>query len=223
MSDLSVPEAARRLGVSEVRVRQRIKDGSLAAERVGGRWVVKASSLSRASGRLHSRPLSQRMSWAVLSVLAGSAPQVSAQERSRAYAYARRLLSAEDPAPLMRAWFSARAERNHYRAAEADVPDLLDDERLVKSGVSAPRSGIVAQGIAEGYVRPDDLDDIIDEYFLLPAHSEAANVVLHVADVDPKQALAGLGPLVAADLAEHGGPREWSRVRELVEGMEVRQ
>jgi len=219
MNDLSVPEAAHRLGVSEARVRQRIKDGSLSADRIGGRWVVKASSLANAAGRVHARPLSPRISWALLSVLSGGRPEVGPQELSRVRAYARRLLDSDDPAALMRAWLRARAERRHYRAADADIPGLLADERLVRSGVSAPGSGIVAQGVAEGYVRPKDLVGLVDDYFLVPARAEEANVVLHVADVDPSEVLARLAPLVAADLAEHGGPREWARVRELVQQM----
>ena len=37
---LSVPEAAARLGVHPGRVRQLVVDGRLAAEKVGGRWLV---------------------------------------------------------------------------------------------------------------------------------------------------------------------------------------
>lgn len=228
MSSISVPEAAQRLGVSEGRVRQRIADGSLLAGRVGGRWVIAESSLPAARDRLHARPLSVRMSAAVLALLDRQVPDVSPQEKSRARKYAKRLMEADAAAaPLMRAWFKQRASRRYFRVAEADLAALGKDDRLALSGVSAPKSGIVSQGLVEGYVAAADLESLAEDYFLLPGQVGAGNVIIHVPNGP------GQSPLLhrvreskawlAADLAEHNGPREDARVRELIESMaEVR-
>ena len=57
---ISVSEAAERLGVTSHRVRQRIKDGSLPAERVGNRWGIdEADLLPLLDGAKVGRPLSE--------------------------------------------------------------------------------------------------------------------------------------------------------------------
>ncbi len=228
MSSISVPEAAQRLGVSEGRVRQRIADGSLPAERVGGRWVIAESSLPAARDRLHARPLSERMSAAVLALLDHQVPDVSPQEKSRARKYAKRLMEADvEAAALMRAWFKERASRRYFRAAEADLAALGQDNRLALSGVSAPQSGIVAQGLVEGYASAADLESLVDDYFLVPGRVADSNVIIHVpngSEQSPvRDRVSESKALLAADLAEHNGPREDARVRELIRSMaEVR-
>lgn len=62
MSRLSVPQAAERLRVSPARVRQRIDDGSLVAEKIGGRWLVDLDASSSAPVRL-GRPVSPSSVW----------------------------------------------------------------------------------------------------------------------------------------------------------------
>lgn len=217
---LSVPEAARRLGISEARVRQRIKDGSIAAERIGGRWVVEGSSLPRVEKHVHSRPLSPKMAWAVLDVLAGKRPDVRPEQAVRVRRYAHKIRHAEDPAPLMRAWFKRRADRRHFRVASADIADLSADSRVRLAGLSGPGSGIVAQGLVEFYVDSDHLNDLIDDYFLVSAKQGQANVIVHVGPkhlIDDKNAPA----VIAADLADHAGPRESARVREIISALEA--
>ena len=61
MPKLSVPEAAERLGVSPVRVRQRIEEGSLVAEKVGGRWLVDLSVVPENKPR--GRPVKRDVIW----------------------------------------------------------------------------------------------------------------------------------------------------------------
>ena len=51
MGNVSVAEAAQRLGVGVPRIHQRIADGSLRAERIGSQWVVDELSLLRAAER----------------------------------------------------------------------------------------------------------------------------------------------------------------------------
>lgn len=215
---ISVPEAAERLGVSEGRVRQRINDGSLPADKIGGRWVVHVVGLGAVGDSRVGRPLAPHMAWAVLDVLAGQKPALRyPAERSRACKYAARLSDAKDPAPLLRSLLRHRGRREVFKAAPADLPDLREDERLRLSGVSADE-GIVAEGLVEGYVAESDLQALLDDYFLLPAEPGEENIILHVAEDNRVQSWSRRMPkvVVAADLAEHRGSREDERVRDLV-------
>src|SRR5688572_33036176 len=62
----SVAEAARALGLSERRIRALIHAGALAAQHVGGRWLVSRADVeqrARHRGR-PGRPLGERNAWA---------------------------------------------------------------------------------------------------------------------------------------------------------------
>lgn len=61
MPKLSVSEAAERLGVSPIRVRQRIDDGSLVGEKVGGRWLVDLAVIPQTNPR--GRPVKPESVW----------------------------------------------------------------------------------------------------------------------------------------------------------------
>ena len=98
------------------------------------------------------------------------------------------------------------------RAPEAAIPELLDDGRFVRSGISDPRAGLSSGREAEGYVSSADFDALVRDYLLLP--SPEPNVFLRVADVG----LRGVAPLgaVVADLTDHNGPREDAQARRLL-------
>ncbi|WP_262847577.1 excisionase family DNA-binding protein [Mumia quercus] len=211
MTLIGVREAAERLAISPRRVLQRIEDGTLPSVRVGNQWAIDPAHLPLAQAR-PSRALSGRMAWALLDLLDGGAPDVAATERKRLHAYAARLRESADPAALLRAWMSSRAARVEYRAAAADLDDLRDDERLLRSGVSAQDSFVVSP-VAEAYVRERELEEVVDDYFLVPATRPDGNVVLHVVPELPARIT---WPVLAADLAEHLGSRESARVAELV-------
>lgn len=220
MSDkwLSVAEAAERLGVSPSRVRQRIDDGSLAAEKIGSQWAIRPQALEDAAPR-ESRPMSRRMAWALIALLAGSEPDVSPAERVRLRKRADQLRSSRDPATLLRSWASSRAERRRFNIAPPDLDELRADGRLHLSGLSAPQSGVVAGGVVEGYVAASEVDKLIHEFFLVQPDDHRGNVILHVIDDDDAYApdFVNLSwPVVAVDLAEHSGSRERQRVAELV-------
>src|SRR5438067_4159754 len=76
MEVVSVADAARELGISAERVRQLIQNGSLAARRVGGRWLVDDESLNRRAqgSRLAGRPFSPARAWALLALASGECP-----------------------------------------------------------------------------------------------------------------------------------------------------
>lgn len=223
---VSVAEAAEMLGVHPQRVHQRIREGSLPAEKVGNQWVIEMNDLRRIKRHAGpGRPLSSKSAWDLLVVAASdqAASELSPSARSRARSRLRKLLvhaSSDDPddaaVHLVRA-LGNRAERALFAASPRDLPDVRDDERVHLSGVSLPESNMSVAGVAEGYVHADDLGDLVDDHLLSPAPHSRANVILHVVPSAAEYpALADLddvarSPLaIAADLAEHDGVRERS-------------
>jgi excisionase family DNA binding protein len=230
---ISVSEAAERLGVTPHRVRQRIQNGSLPAERVGHRWGIDEADLLPLleKGRA-GRPLSERSAWALvdhadpspaaraaLSLLAPSERQRTEERWSSITSHVQGTDDVAGFARLLREMLSGRAERQVLRANNRDLPDLRADTRLALSGVSDPRAGIAAGDIVEGYVARGHLEQVVRDYLLAPAvgrsQRQRANVVLHSSSrtVDPPPPLL----LVAADLADHRTPREESRAAEILD------
>ncbi|MEO6413857.1 MAG: helix-turn-helix domain-containing protein [Pedococcus sp.] len=228
MSDVhvSVAEAAEMLGVHPQRIHQRIREGSLPAEKVGNQWAVEMNDLRRI--RHHAgpgRPLSSKSAWDLLAVAAGdqAASKLSPSARSRARSRLGSLLAhassaeLEDAAAHLVNALRNRAERALFVASPRDLPDVRDDERVHLSGVSLPDSNMSVGAVAEGYVSADDVKALVDDYLLSPASRSRANVILHVVHADAmSRALVALddvarSPLaLAADLAEHDGVREKS-------------
>ncbi|MBI4941302.1 MAG: helix-turn-helix domain-containing protein [Actinobacteria bacterium] len=227
MSSISVSEAARRLGVNVPRIHQRIADGSLRAERIGSQWVVDERSLLEVAERRDAgRPLSMRSAWAVIAVSDGddeSLRRLAPAERSRARQRLQRLLSAAQDRPAgedaaraiavsLRSMFRKRADRRLFRIAPADVDDLRGDGRW-QVLVDSAESGI-ASGDVEGYLAADEVEDLVKDFLLVPA-VDGVGVVVHVVpqgqDPHPRSRLR-----LAADLAEHRGPREEARAAELL-------
>lgn len=224
MSDrVSVAEAAEILHVHPQRVHQRIRAGSLAAEKVGNQWVIRKPDVLRIGRPRAGRPLSSKSAWDLLAVAMadGAAGDLSPSARSRARSRLQALLARVDSSDradvaihLAHA-LGNRAERALLFASARDLPDVRADSRIHEAGISDPRSNLSAASVAEGYVAAGDLDDLVDEYLLSPAHGDRANVILHVLPPGlDHPALVDLGkacrsPLVlAADLAEHDGVRE---------------
>jgi excisionase family DNA binding protein len=227
MGAVSVAQAAQRLGVSVPRIHQRIADGSLVAERIGSQWVVDERSLLRVQERSKpGRPHSARSAWAVIAVsekdrdrMGPGGPAASARARMQL----KRLLEpAEMPASgeeavgdlavSLRSVFRNRARRRLLRASPADLADLRADDRwalLVDLGASG-----IASADIEGYLGESDLDGVVRDYLLVEADSDA-NVVLHVIP-DAQYPYPESRLRLAADLAEHRGPREEARAAELL-------
>ncbi len=228
MANVSVAEAARRLGVGVPRIHQRIADGSLRAERIGSQWVADELSLLRVAERNEpGRPLSARSAWAIIALaeydeeaLAALAPV----ERSRARARLEELLllvaeppMAEDDdvrriASVLRSMFRKRAVRELRKAADADLPQLREDARW-ESVLSSAASGIASSDV-DGYLAVDDVESLSRAFLLLPA-DEDANVVIHVLPRG-QRAYPESKLLLAADLADQRGPREELRAAELL-------
>lgn len=247
MAQISVAEAAGRLGVNVQRVHQRIADGSLPAERIGHQWTIDEADVARLAGRPTGRPLSARSAWVLALVAAEhlapeplTTPYVAAPERSRARARLRHLLddahdlsimsdqesAASQLAARLRSLLRRRTDRRLFHVSSRDLADLRSDDRVALSGVSLPESGISAEDIVEGYTARDDVKPLVDDYLLLDSDHRSANVVLHVVDPTtmPSQAV---GPsnwlLMAADLAEYHRPRETARAVQILREACVRQ
>ena len=112
-----------------------------------------------------------------------------------------------------------RARRLMFRSSPRDIVDLRGDDRVQPSGVSLRASNIAAADIVEGYAAERDVDRLVDDFLLIEARYDNANVILHVVEDDsPFRALVEIDGwlLLAADLAEHHRPRESSRAAELV-------
>lgn len=221
---VSVAEAAEILGVHPQRVHQRIRQGSLPAEKIGNQWAIEMSDLHRI--RHHAgpgRPLSAKSAWDLLAVAASdeAASELSPSARSRARSRLRELFvhassaGLDDAAAHLGRALRNRAGRDLFMASNQDLPGVRDDGRVHLSGVSLPESHMSGGAVAEGYVLSGDVNDLVDDYLLSPARHSHANVILHVVPSDARSpALAdpdyvARSPLaLAADLAEHDGVRE---------------
>jgi excisionase family DNA binding protein len=227
MAKVSVAEAAKRLGVGVPRIHQRIADGSLRAERIGSQWVVDELSLLRvAEHRAPGRPLSARSAWALIALAEGDEEglvELAPVERARARARLEELLALAANAPkaevdvrriasALRLLFRNRAARELRKAASADLPALREDNRW-ESLVSPAASGIASPDI-DGYLDAGDVKRLSADYLLMPVDGDA-NVVIHVLP-DGQKAYPESRLQLAADLAEHRGPREELRAAELL-------
>lgn len=209
--EIGVKEVAAQLGVTERRVRQLIGAGALPARRVAGRLLVEELDVPRS--RPVARPMSARIAWAFTNLLSGEpAADISQRELARLKRKRLTLLASPQPATLLRSWLRGRAQLLRLAVSSLEVGELLEDPRLVPSGVSDARSEMSAGHEVEGYVRPSDVGQLTADHLMAPVNP--ANVWLHVVD-RPLQRPAPLG-LVIADLADHDGAREDTRVAELL-------
>lgn len=227
MANLSVVEAARRLGVGVPRIHKRIADGSLRAERIGSQWVVDELSLIRVAERNEpGRPLSARSAWAIIALAEGdddALSRLAPSERARAKSRLGGLLNlaakraqgeaeVRSSASALRLLFRNRADLVLRKAAAADLPGLRDDARW-QSLASSVVSGIASSDV-DGYLAGRDVDSLSRDFLLMQADSDA-NVIIHVLP-EGQQVYPQSKLLLAADLADQRGPREELRAAELL-------
>jgi hypothetical protein len=117
-----------------------------------------------------------------------------------------------DLAISLRSMFRNRAQRRLFRAVPADLSDLRAGARWVAS--VDPRASGIASADVEGYLVESDVDGVVKDYLLIEGDRDA-NVVLHVIP-DSQHPYPDSRLRLAADLAEHRGPREEARAAELV-------
>lgn len=223
---LSISELANRLHVNESRARHLVHSGRIRGQRVGGRWIVEeADAAQYRPGKPAGRPLSERSAWLLMSSFGDESPsrsllddfELSPIEKHRLNERIKRLQDSPDSQELLAAWLANRAEKFEFSSNPADIAELRADKRIHVSGVSHPRSGLLANSELEAYVRRDQLMDVVKDWFLVePAFGKRPNVVLRAAEQIPHE----LPPLaVAADLAERPGVREQQAAREILGGV----
>jgi excisionase family DNA binding protein len=136
---LSVREAAERLGVSPAAVRLRIAGGELAAVKLGRDWRLDEREVLRLARRRDGsgRPLSPAMAWAVLLLASGEKPAAdrlasAPRYRARARQWLREHPLAEHPDRLRE-----RGRREVFDAHPSELSRLLERPDVLWTGVSA--------------------------------------------------------------------------------------
>lgn len=212
--EISVADAARKMGVSESRIRKLLQEQDLSGRKIGPMWIVDESSLKRRSAI--SRPLSPRMSWALIQ--AGSEHRLDSQlqiqpsEKYRLKKMVHKLLAEPDQVLLLQSWLKNRARRVELSCVVQDIPDLAADPRIVKSGISDSRAGMSAGSEVEFYINKKHWPALKAEFLLVK--SSRPNVFAHLVEhqiPDPPPLL-----LVAADLADHNNAREDGQAQQLI-------
>jgi hypothetical protein len=214
MTAISIPavpvsDAARRLGVSEQRVRAMISAGVIEAEKAAGAWWIPAESLARlaASPRHGGRPLSPASTWALL-LLASNEPAEWASPKLR-----RHVIQALKEQGLVEAFgkLGRRAVRHAYEAHTGELRRLADSEDLMLGGVSSAgtyRLGLLGGGEVEAYVAASTVEKVARRHVL--AAGGESNVVLRAVPDDiwtlVRRPVAPIAA-VLADLAEHTDAR----------------
>ena len=174
---LGVDEAADRVGLSQHRLRYLIRSGELPARRVAGRWVLDPADVDRLSERrTPGRPLSPRMAWGLVALLeSGSAPDLSAPERSRLRARLREKPILEQIARLCR----RRAQVHPLHVHPGALPRALAWEGAVTTGASAGGHDIIDPARVELYVPAAAMGALVRGLRAQPAGSDA-NLVVRV-------------------------------------------
>ncbi|GIG65286.1 helix-turn-helix domain-containing protein [Phytomonospora endophytica] len=213
--DISVAEAAGRLGVSRQQVLAFIQAGRLAARKVGAQWILDDAGLAPVARSFRSRPMAARIAWGFVALLDGMpVPWLRAEEASRLRARLRGRPSMEQAAW----WLSRRSELHRFAGHRSALPLVLDAPEVLPTGASAGNNDIVDLALVEAYVPAEQVEDIAGRFFLAsPAEPGDANVVLRV----PKEIWpfdASPGPAcVAFDLWDSGEDRSQESARRLYE------
>lgn len=227
---IPVSQAAKELGVSRQRVLQRLNDGSLVGEKLGSQWLILRESLGPAA---RTRPLSDRMGWALVSALSGQQPKSLRPSESARLKERIDRLQSHDPASsagLLASWLRARAQKIVLEAHPEDLAELRQDERLVLTGISDPRAGLASASELDAYISRAEVRSFADDHFLeMDGPVEAPNITLRLVTEDlwPKlqetSRQEGPDPRVApvalsiVDLVERGNSREVRAAHEMME------
>ena len=206
---VSVQEVAKKLGVSEQRVRVLVSNGGIPAEKLGGRWLIRSESLddARSSHRRPGRPMDPCSAWGYLWLLSDRRPKGLSPSSLSRLKYRRRMDAEELVAKVRK-----RGRREDFRAHPGVLDRLKNDHRFVLSGLSGLREhsvDLISGGEAEAYVKASDLDELADAYQLV--ESNRPNVRLRIVDDRCWPFEEGMriapAPVVAVDLLESSDPR----------------
>ena len=209
VSEISVAEAAQRLGIGEQRVRSLAASGHLPARRLGHAWALDSAAVeARRKGARRGRPLSARSAWALLLLLEGRSGEIELHRSERARAAGRSAHSAElEPGAL-----AARADVRSYFAHPAALERIARDDRVVLGGVAAAHhhANLAGGGLVELYVRGQDASEIEREFALRRVAAAEANLKLRIPRaLWPFREGERIAPsaFTAADLVDDGDER----------------
>lgn len=212
--EVTVREAASRLGVSERQVQRLASSGRLqVVRRVGSTLLLDDTGLARAGAASAGRIWAPTTAWAAIDLLElGSTDRLRGSALSRL----RRRLGACDASELVRLtgdrafrWRGTQTRRSRRRL-QSEL--ALSGVSLLEDAGIAQQFGLVRgdQGRVEGYVTLDRWS-AVTERFGLEADGEG-EVLVHVTDQTPTVGLI----TCALDLAESGSTRERSAVLRLL-------
>jgi hypothetical protein len=197
MSDLlSIPEAAKELRLDPSRVRALAAHGALPAIKIGNRWAVDRLAVARRLQGAHGagRPFEPHNAWGVVFLASGSRPGWLGPKALWRLRQALRIDGLRALAPRL----ERRAERRVFRAHPGELPHLLEDPALARSGISAAGShnlNLLSGAEADGYVREASLRKLRKVHALEPVPVGSGNVVLRVVPdaawhLDPHERIA---------------------------------
>jgi hypothetical protein len=168
-------------------VRALIEQGDLDADLVGGTYLVHPESLARlAAHSVSGRSLSARMSWAALMSDLG---RTEFDEISSLFGLTRadrhRVVALRDRPLEDWSWLARRrAVTTRHTVRDAYLDRLVNDSRVIKSGLSALGAHRVdlrsRRGDAELYVAARDVDDVLARH--LARIDPAGHAIVHAVD-----------------------------------------
>lgn len=217
--EITVRDAAERLGVGEPRVRQLLISGDIAGRRLGRMWMVSAESVAQLQQRNRppGRPLGPRRAWGLLDLLAGGeAPWLPPPARSQLKAGLVRL--AEAAPDQWRAALRGRNEVMRCQAHPAAIPRLFSQEGALPAGMAVLPGRrfdltVSPRNIDQAYVDPARWSDISRALAIRVAGPSGRGLTSNLAVFLPRIGwpLAGRDELpdsvLAADLLESAEPR----------------
>jgi excisionase family DNA binding protein len=172
VSLLSVREAADRIGVGPVAVRQQIASGQLPALKRGRSWWLDERAVQRMARQRHGsgRPLSPAIAWAVL--LLASGDKTAAENLAGRDRYSSRIRTwlhehpLQEYAPRLR----ARAETEEFDVHPSELKRILNRPDVLATGISAGDVvGILGSTSAvEMYVPASHHRAVVNEHALIP-------------------------------------------------------
>jgi hypothetical protein len=194
--------------------------GQLPAAKIADRWLIERRVVEqrKKQGALSGRRFTPRNAWAVLMLASGEdAPELDPSVRSRL----KKALALEGLgalAPRLR----DRAGVSSYKAHPGEIPYVLEDEALMRSGISAAgplQVGLLAGRVADGYLAQSQLQSFISEHALSSVEADG-NVRLRVVPDDLWPSISSRAvappPAVALDLADELDPRSQAAGKKLL-------
>jgi excisionase family DNA binding protein len=212
-ADMSVEEAAERLGVSARAVRLRIAGGALPAVKFGRDWRVDAHEVARLARRHpgKGRPLSPAMAWAVLLLASGEEPAADRLVSGPRYRARARQWLREHPLAECADQLRERARREVFDVHPSELPRVQDRPDVLLTGASAADLvGLLGEAQSvELYAPAANRDAIVVEHALMAG---SGDVTVRWVPDDVWPALNPTGHLapraaVLVDLLESEDPR----------------